>query len=143
MNPLSTKKKELDTIITGRTFRDYLLANKNTDKYNLWGKKVISLLDFEKDSIKNFKTLQDHQSLVMLSKAPGCKKLQLNFAHQVQVKDLFLENERTRLFGLVGLGNRATGVKFPEKIYAVSQSRVVPKVEEIQKLKPSELLSTV
>ena len=131
-------------MIIGRIFRDYLLANKNTDKYNLWGKKVISLLDFEKDSIKNFKSLQDHQSLVMLSKEPGSEKLQLTFAHQVQKEDLLLENERTRLFGLVGLGNRATGVEFPEEnFFTLSQSRVVPKVEEILKLKPGELLSSV
>ena len=131
-------------MIIGRIFRDYLLANKNADKYDLCGKKVISLLDFEKESIKNIKSLQDHQSLAMLSKTPGRKKLQLTFAHQVQVEDLFLENEHTRLFRLVGLGNRAIGVEFPEEnFFTLSQSRVVPKVEEIQKLKPSELLSTV
>ena len=51
----------------------------------------------------------------MLSNVPGLENLQLTFAHQVQVENLFLENECTRLFGLVGLGNRGTGVEFPEK----------------------------
>ena len=44
-------------MIIERTFRDYLLANKNADKYNLCGKKLISLLDFDEDSTKNLKTL--------------------------------------------------------------------------------------
>ena len=91
---------------------EHLLAHKDAAKYDACGKKVSALLQFDKDKVTNFATLQKHRCLTMLSKAPGRDKLQITFNHKVTEDSFF--SDSSKLIGLVGLGARASPVEFPD-----------------------------
>ena len=73
-------------------FRDHFQTSKEAQKYNSFGAKVSALLDFDKNRVANFNTLEKHKMITMISKAPGKEKLQITFAHRSSENSFFDES---------------------------------------------------
>ena len=94
-------------------WRDYLSTHKDKEEYERNADQIQSIVDGKAQASANFLDLCDHPTLVVLTRSPTDKDVQISFYHSTRKSELLTKTQER--FALVGFGRRACAMRVDPK----------------------------